>query len=776
MASNFIPHLHLNPTANKLGKKWANEIVDYYCRNTDNRSLLDGKKIVDIEGFASGNFDMDEFKKIYKSLRKSLAKESRFKHIASNIENPLGIEFEPLPLLPEKINSATSIVSKIPIEISCVANDPYAIEKKKKDINFIKNKPLVEAQVQEVSDRLGIGEVDLGTTENSSIEFSESPFGLDLNNEDELDIFINLLYSLKIETAFETVLQAYYEIKNAKQVKLLEIKDQFKYGVSANEAFENKLTGLPDINYVYPGDIFAPYSELPDYSDNTHRIRNKRLTPLELFDLFGDEINGMEDLEEIVNGRDVGYCSCNDRANVPKNNWGTFKMEFELVEVKSIDSIGIAKSKHKKGYTTLTEDADNTDYRIWAQNTYRFWSLKNTKYVFGIERLGFSHRTSGMESYQGFSTNIYKSQEKSAVELSIGENKKAQIADIKLQHAVIKSLPRGRYINLKALRGALGGLTDENDTTTMQSLLNLAFEDNIVLGDTEGWEGKNDGQVEIVKDLPGGLGAEVVGYMNIIASANANISRITGINQQLTGQSANPEGLIGMQKLLINSSINSLYYCNEAIGEQYQKVFSLWANIIKQAVENGGKPRDAIVSLIGSKKANVIDGLDDIRLHDIGVFIKVSQREEERQFFMQKLTELVVKGALTAADQFMVLNIQNPKDQYAFLAVKEQKFKKEQAMERQQQFQYQQQLQQQAGQTQLAVKNADTEGRIKEIYARGDVQSKIIQLASELGVNAQKLDAFIKKDLQTERNRSQASKNIEILREKSNLEQQAPLL
>lgn len=57
-----------------------------------------------------------------------------------------------------------------------------------------------------------------------------------------------------------------------------------------------------------------------------------------------------------------------------------------------------------------------------------------------------------------------------------------------------------------------------------------------MMGDTEGFEGKNDGQFKPVFDLPGGLKSEVGGYLNIIFAANENISRITGINQQLTGQ------------------------------------------------------------------------------------------------------------------------------------------------------------------------------------------------------------------------------------------------
>jgi len=777
--NNFIPSWHFRTASEKLTAKWCMEAVNYLWYNTNNLNLLHGKDIAEIEGYASGEFDMRPFVKMFKSLRKDLVKHGKTSNTKDflkqmDLSGKMGLEFNCLPLLPEKLNSAVAVTSKIPVEISVNATDPLAIEKKQRDINFIKNKALVELEMTEVTDRLGLPDPDLGETENSAVPFSDSPFGLDLNEPDELDIFINLIYSLKIESAFETILQAFAEIKNRRQIRLLEIKDHFSWGVSSHDSYQDKTTGLPNCEYVFPGEIETPFSYLPDYSDNTHRIRTKRVSALELMEYFGSEIKNEEELTKIISGKEFGYCDCNKLNNVKYSEYGSFKVTLRQFQVRSVDSVGIAKTKHKKGFTTLTEEADKTAEKLWGQNTYSFWWLENTDYVFGIERLGFAHREKGKESIQNFSTNIYKSQEKSAVELSIGENKKAQIADIKLQHAVIMSLPAGRYIDLRFLRGAMTGLTDSPDEGTMDELIHLALERNIVMGDTEGFDGKNDGQFKPVLDLPGGLRSEIVGYLNIIASANANISRITGINQNLTGQKT--EELNGLQQFAIESSINALSYCADGIAAQDQKLFSSWANIIKQAVEGGGKPKEAIMAIIGSRKVSVIDGLDDVRLHDIGVTVKVARRQRENEYFLSQLNRLVQKGALSAADEFMVTNIDNPKDQYAFLAVKEQKFLKRQAQERQEMFAQQQQLTQQQGQNIVAGKQAEGQADIQTVYAKGTVQQKILELAASLGIQASQLDAIVKRNLQNDRNFAQKQKNIDTLREKANLEQQESLI
>jgi len=326
------------------------------------------------------------------------------------------------------------------------------------------------------------------------------------------------------------------------------------------------------------------------------------------------------------------------------------------------------------------------------------------------------------------------------------------------------------------LRGALDGLKDETDQWNMNRLLTLAIEQNVVLGDTEGFDGKNEGQFKAVQDLPGGLRASIIGYMNVIAAANINISRITGVNQQLTGQSANEEGLVGLQKLLINASINALHYVNEAIEFQYQNLFSIWGNIIQQAVEGGGKPKEAIINVIGAKKTNIIDGLDDIGLHQIGIFVKIKQREEERQLFRNKLTALELAGVLTASDSFMVNNIPNPKDQWAFIAVKEQQYRKRADQIRQENYENAQNMVKMQGENTLAAKNAETEGELKNTYAKGEVEANIVQLSAQLGLSQSQLEGLIKKDLQRERNKGNVDKTIVGVEAKSNAKQQEALV
>lgn len=774
--SRFIPAHHF--MTNKMSPEFCKACIDYSWYNTDIKSLLWDKNVEEIEQWATGKIDLTPFKKMYKSIKRDFAK--NHPQLKGNPNADQDMQFIRYPAIPPKLNSVVSLVQKIPFEVTCTATDGLAFEKKMEDITFIKNKPKLEEDLQDLADQLQIGKVDLGTTKHSATPFSDSPYGLDLNQPEELTVFVDLIYKLGVEASYETILQIFYDLKNIKQVKLQEIKDQFKLGVSVNRAFQSAMTGLPDFEYVYPGSIKTPHSDLPDYSDNEARFLCKKVTPIELFNLFGNEICNEETLEKIVNGADkFGYCSCNDIKPQPSSNFGNFKMELIYCEVKSIDGVGVVSNPKKSSYAYMQpltgdkkEDSKCTD-KIWAQNTYCFWWLKNTSHFFGIHKLGFAQRTKGLESYQNFTTNIYKSQELSPVELSIDENKKAQVASIKMMYALIMSLPAGKYIDLNFLQQAAIDLKESWGDNVMEQLIDAAYEKNQIIGSSAGFDEKpNMGNFKPFADIAGGVKTEINGYIQTMQQADAKISQFTGANDQLTGQSANPEGLVGLQKLLINGSINSLYWINEGIETQYEKAFNIWAWVIKQAIEEGGKTKEAVANMIGSKKANIIDRMDEIPLHTMGVSFSIFQREEERAKVEERIKKLNDMGVLSVADLYMLDAIQNPKDKYALAAVKEMQWQKRQEGIRQQQMEQQQALMQQQGQNQIEAENAKAEGKNKNIYAQGEVTAKVTQLANELGLNALQLEGLIKKQLQTERGNMQLDKSIRTLETKANLSSQ----
>lgn len=775
MGSKFIPSFHLIPSEEKLNRKWCKQAIDFYWYNSSIKNLLDGKDIQKIEEYATGAIDMRQFKAMYKSIKKKMLEKEKgnsqisnyFKNNEPEIDE---IVFLPFTLIKNKIDSAVSILQKIPQEITCTATDALAMKKKQEDITFLKNKPKYEAVLQEMADEMQIGNVDLGTTEHSYTKFSSNPLGLNLENPEEEKIFSDLLYALDVEIAMEDVLQQLFDFKNVRQIQLLETKDQYKYAVSCNQAFKSSITSLPDIEYVWPGDVRTPYSNLPDFSDNHSRFIDKEMTIDQMFNMFGDEIGSRDELNFIINNMGTGcdgYCKKNKMKAIDQNNFGTAKVKFKYCEVKSVDFVNIYENpKSTKGFSSFTDDYKKATSKIWGQNTYHFWWLENTEYFFKVGKLDYAFRTKGQESYQNFSTNIYKSNEKSAVELSIPQNVIAQIAAIKMAFAVVMAKADGMYIDIRGLKNAAETLSDENNEYTLFDLISIAIEKNTFLADTEGFEGKNDGQFKPIIPLPGGI-SNIRSYYDVIQLADQKVNQFMGTNDSLTGMSDNPDALIGVEKLRINASINGLYYVTEAIQQQHQKVLNILSNEVQYCISEGGKAKEAIINYIGADDVSLLDGLGKIPVHNLTLKYSLKQREEERMNYQTQLNFLKSKGIMSTTEEYLLSAITNPKKRFGQLAVIENNYKKREDKKRMEDFQNQQALREQANHGLVMAENAATDGKIKAIYAEADAESKLITLKEQLGMQGSQFDFIKKKNLQQDRAQSQLEKALKTTNQKA---------
>lgn len=776
--SSFVPSFHFIPASEKLKPEFCAEIVSYYWFNNEKRNLLHGKNVEEIDGYANGDYDLKPFDTMFRKKRDE-AKHGQ--NISKDQLIRLGktdIPISRVALIPPKLNSGIATQQKIPMEILATCMDALAQKKKEEDLEFLRNKDKMEEVLQPLYDSMNLGKADLGETKHSSVPFSGMPMDLDIEDEEEFRLFANMIYNLAPESAIETILQTFSEVKKLTQLRLMETRDQYKYGVSVNEALSDKITDLPNAEYVHPGDMITDYSCLPDYSDNTLRARTFRVTPLELFKYFPDEICDEEQLNEIVNfsgdkgSWDNGYCYCNSVSKQDKGTWNTFRMNLLRVQVKSVDSLMIAQ-RPKSKFKYFTTDEKKCVNKVWAQNTYTFYWLLNTKRFFGIDRLGFAHRAKGSEIFTGFSTNIYKSQHVSAVEHCIGENRKAQMAEVKLLFEIIMASPPGKVIDLKYLRNTIDGLADEVDKYTMKELIDKATETNLHIIDTEGYENKQQGaQYLPVRELPGGLKDSILGYYKVRFEADANISAYLSVNQQLTGQSATPEGLVGLQKLLLSSAINGLHYITEAIQTQYQSLFNVWAYYIQQTIKKGGAGKKAIENIVGSRKIDILRGLNEIPVHQIGIIITLGQREEERAQNEQELQRLRQMGVLNSADIYEIRKTKNPKDAAWLIAVKENRFQKRQEQMQLAQMETQKQIVEQQGQNQIQQTQAAGETQLQLIQAEGAKEARIMTLANQLNMSQKQIDALIKRTLQSERIQQQTDKAVKTIQANQNAKQQ----
>lgn len=781
VSANFIPMAHFVSQEEKNTKEWNLRMVQsFYYSGAMN--LLEGKNINEIESYANGKQPMNEFRKMYTNIARQEAvaqgivdgthsdESSGPKNIRTARQDDLeGIDLRPIGLLVEPLNAAIAVVQKQPLEVSATAIDILAIEKKKKDRAILKNKEKMASALADVAAKMGEEQFDIGGVENNATEYNDLPLGLDANVEGELDIYFDLFYKLRPESAFETLLEQWAYIKKLIDIRDLEIRDQFWYGVSVHRTFISDTTGLPDIDaYIHPKNVHvARGCNRRDYSDSPFIFHDIYGSVEDFYNQFGSEIENIEELVAIISGWVKGQN--NNSIRLPEYDsadFWNFKFWWIYCEFKTIDVADVGTFVDSVGGMTKTllpfsydQNPDIHVERHFAQNTRHLYWVPGTDGIYKIGKLAGFERKKGQEYYSPYTYDIWKSQGRSAVELCISEVSMAQKAYIKLQHCIIKSKPPGVYIDLKFMRTAIEGLGEGGDYT-MKSLLTLFFNHNIMIGDSTDINPQEANMMPF-HVIPGGVGKEVEGYWNTIAMASRNISRLTGINDQLTGQAANPEGLVGLQKLLVNASVNTIHYVTVAIKSQYRCLFNTWAYFFMDILKHGtDAEKEAIYCLITERKANLIKDIDEVALHQYGIELEIRSHEELKDAARQAMLMAVQAGEMSAAEVLLVDRISNPKDQIAVLVLLDKKAKQRQQQAAQAQLAAMQQATAMQVQGKLQEKQLDGQNKVQGILAQGKTDAELLKLSSQLGISEDSLKNLYKNQQLQMRTAGQIEKTL----------------
>jgi hypothetical protein len=785
----------------------ATEIMNnYYYGGAE--SLLDGKDPETIRLYATGNQPVSKYKRMFRKLAKTGSS------VAATDGNPVmptggagiplkdmsGIDWQPLALMNQPLNSGIAIVTKMPIYVKCTAIDPLAKSKKEQDLDFIRNRPFLDAHLTQIAAMMGtpIGSPPIPNASSDTVDLSNvklNPF-----NEDELNFYMSLYYKLRPESAFENLLYALTYIQDLKKVIDLEARDQFYYAVSCNQALYSAMTNLPSVNYLYPGDVFTPKSQLQDYSDQPFRYISMNLNMGQLMDRFGaeldeDTLNKIFDTNYEMTGKkgtwsslpDGSYEKCS--ATVP-----VIYMEF-----KSWDVLNFHKKTSSNGYTiservaynyklqyrdnhpdktkrgqekpASSEEYINTKY---VQQTYTgYWLPSYTDYVFDYKKLQCSYREAGRESMSPFSINIWKSQEKSTVELCIPLIDDAQKASYKMQHVIVQSKPKGMFVDTKYMRQAVQNLVNTDLKFTMKDLFNMLIDNNWFIGDSEGMDPQElQSGAKPFYEIPGGVGNEIEGYLLVIRDAMEKISKLTGINDVLTGQSPTVDALVGVQKLMLQSGMNSLNFAQVARRNQIETVLRVWASQIQMILKKKGtKAAKTLEAIASNYKIDVIRDLYEIPLHQYGIKVEDVPTEEQQAELNIMMQELLRAGAITGSDWATLKRVFNYKDAAQLMSIREKRTNEDQRRREAEAQQTALQARQIDANAKLQVKQMDNEAELQKEITKGQIQKWLAQYQLQADLMLQQATTAGKTSMQRERIAGQ----LEKVRQSAAANQSAPL-
>lgn len=788
-ATRFIAFRDFVDPAEKAKPEWVLTCLKDFYQFGGALSMLDGKDVAEIFLYAAGNHDTKFCQDMFKGAeggrneQKEGLKQQGYNSIREKVVSLKGIDFEPLGILQQPLGAAVATLQKGLTYISCRAIDGLATTKREKDLERLRNRPAFEARLQPVKEKLGVA-IDPPGTDHNSKTVDIASLGLDPSKPDELNLYTDLFYKLRPESAIEVALYALSYVTEFKKKIDLERRDHVYFGCSANRSYHSQITGLPSFDYLFPGNVYLPPSDLPDAADVPFKYVLETFDAEKMMNTFGDQgitediVIGVFEQHWASQGKPVKWSEASEgdkRAGVP----------VAYFEWKSFDVIRVLSRTTASGrkdnslvpfsYRLNREEkpGDVIEQKFPQQTHFAYW-VPMTDRVLKHGRLEGSFRAPGRESLSPWSINTYRSKVKSDVELCRTIVKDAQRAYTKLQHSLISAKPKGSYIDLKFLRRAAEGLAAVDPSITVTSLLTLWAQDNIMIGDTEDMDGVQDGNFKPFQEVPGGLSSEIGEYLLVIKDCNDRIAKLTGINDALTGQTpGNADQLVGIQKLLLQSSLNSLHYAQKAIKSQTDKVFTCWVPLIQWICDTKNKQtasRKALENIIGSEKLEIITELDNLPLHHFGIEIDDAPNEEQQQELKMELFDLVKNDRLDYSDYYAIKRIFNYKDAQALLAIKEKKKAAEKQQAMMEQLQVANQRQAMIEQSKLNVAQITSQGEVQEEQVKAALQQFLAQFNRDTQVMLRKLinEADIAKK------GMQGDQAVQKLLAKKNLDAQTP--
>lgn len=747
MISNPL-NIHDFVNVKSKDKKWAREAIrDYYFNYSCHR--ITGKKDVSlIRSYATGNQSIAPIKKSLfsiidsKVLGHSVDQQTGQRRKIKK-QDLTGINWVAVGVLTNILNAAKARIKRKGIAPHCTAIDPLGRNKVNEDLLHLKTRKFREADMKEFSHKMRMNMTVDNKMKNGEAVVDIEKVDLDPQQDDELNLYKEMFYKLKIENALETLLTYDEYINCMNEVKDKVTDDQYELGVSGYRRFMNKITGLPDAQYLDPQFIRAPYSVSGDWKDVPFVYTEEEKTFEEVLKCFGDELKTDKEIGDLFDR----ICICrklkmrwNDILADPKKRREIAHIMVPIIymEWKSWDGMRILEKKTKNGRSITdvrgieydTDDANKKTYSKWVQNTYGAYYIECADQVLGFYKLDNTYRAPGNPAMSDWSICIRRSAEVSPVELSIPFVDDWHRAFFKFQHALLKSRTAGIQFNFAHLHNALDNLKD--DTLSTMDLVTMLFQENVLFTDS------GAGVDEITNNppfsvIPASNITDMIAFIQIMQSSRQQIREILGIPQVIEGIQPNPKDPVATTKLAVEGSLNSTFHIDKTIKYTIEDGLRYTSGLIQEILNPKNKdtaPYKSLVAFAGRHKASVIESMKEIPAHQFGIMIEDFPSDREMQLTEQILLSLFNRKEIDVGDLFAIKRLINYKEAEALMVLRSRK----KELQRREELKAAAQLDMAKEQMKLQYAQITSGGEVQEEKIRSATMLKINDLTEKVKV------------------------------------------
>lgn len=647
----------------------------------------------------------------------------------------LNLDWKPVPVIPKFVDIVVNGISSKNYKIKAYAQDPESINKKTAYARGIIEDMVNKDFYKEMEEGFGM-----------NLFNSPNPDNLpeDMN---ELELHLQLSYKEAVEIAEEEVIT---NILDRNKYELLNRKinyDLVVLGIAAAKTNWNPANGVT-LEYVDPANLVYSYTEDPNFDDIYYVGEVKSISLEELkkqFPYLSDE--DVKEIEKFPG--DSNYTRSIYGQDFDKSNVQVLYFEYktysnQVFKIKQTE-FGLEKALQKPdtfnppandNFTTASRTIEvlYSGAKILGHNKMLKWEMAENM------TRPFADTTKVAMNYAICAPRMYRGKIESLVSRVTGFADMIQITHLKLQQVLARMVPDGVFIDVDGLAEVdLGNGTNYNPAEA----LNMYFQTGSIVGRSQTQDGSgNPGRVPIQELQTSAGNAKIQSLIATYQYYLQMIRDVTGLNEARDASTPDADSLVGLQKM---AAANSNTATRHILQSSLFLTLRLCENITLRVADSLRFPltANALKQSISTFNVETLKELEQLNIHDFGIFLELEPDEEEKAQLEQNMQIALQSGGIDLEDIIDLREIKNLK-----LANQSLKYRRKKKMEKEQAMQ-QANIQAQA-QANAQASEAAAMAEVQKQQALAETQIQIEKAKANLELQKLQQELLIKKQLMAE--------------------------
>jgi len=519
-------------------------------------------------------------------------------------------------------------------------------------------------------------------------------------------------------------------------------------GISCVKNSFNTSDGIK-LDYVDPADLVYSYTESPYFDDLYYVGEVRRVSITEL----KKQYPGLtpSDIEEIEGtganstnyNRSYSYSDAEDTNHVYVLyfEYKTFKNQVYKIKETATGADKIIKKddtfnppKDKRARFEKVQRAIEVLYKgakVIGTNKLLEWNLAENMVR------PKSDTTKVQMSYNIVAPRMYKGQIESLVSRMTTFADMIQLTHLKIQQVMSRMTPDGVYLDADGIAEIdLGNGTHYSP----QEALNMYFQTGSVIGRSMTQDGEfNHSRIPIQELQTSNAGGKISSLINSYNYYLNMIRDVTGLNEARDGSMPDKDALVGIQKLAAANSNTATRHILQSSLYLTLKTAEAICLRISDVLEYSNTTA-SFISSIGKLNVGTLKDINNLHLHDFGIFLELTPDEEEKQRLEGNIQIALQRDQIFLEDAIDIREVKNIKLANQLLKLRRRKKAEQDRIDQLQNIQAQTESNSRAAQEAAAAE-------MQKEQALAESKAQLAQVQNQLDIAKLEREAAIKKEL-----------------------------